>query len=126
MYSRIRQADASNGQAGVSVGDLTAWLDQELARNDDKSRSLAPEVWRVASSGLLPEGFAFDPGWPWLRLIGFGEDVTKESEEHRQREVLAREMGFADNASLERAKRFAALPESLIGRLKDFFAFQGA
>ena len=79
-----------------------------------------------ASSGLLPEGFAFDPGWPWLRLIGFGEDVTKKSEEHRQREVLAREMGFADNASLERAKRFAALPESLIGRLKDFFAFQGA
>jgi hypothetical protein len=48
MYSRIRQADESSGQAGVSVGDLTAWLDQELARNDDESRSLAPEVWRVA------------------------------------------------------------------------------
>jgi len=65
---------------------------------------------KEASRELLPEGFAFDSGWPWLRLIGFGEDVAKKSEEHRQREVLAREMGFADNASLERAKRFTALP----------------
>ena len=41
MYSRIRHS-------AVSVGDLTAWLDAELARNEEESRALAPEVWRVA------------------------------------------------------------------------------
>lgn len=41
MYRRIRQEP-------VSVGDLTAWLDDELATNEDESRALAPEVWRVA------------------------------------------------------------------------------
>ena len=65
---------------------------------------------RDASRDLLPEGFPFDSGWRWLSVIGFGEEVTKKSEEQRQREVVAREMGFADNASLERARRFAALP----------------
>ena len=41
MYRKI-------AQEAVSVGDLTAWLDQELAQNEDESRGLAPEVWRVA------------------------------------------------------------------------------
>jgi hypothetical protein len=41
MYRKI-------AQEAVSVGDLTAWLDQELAQNEDESRGLTPEVWRVA------------------------------------------------------------------------------
>ncbi|MGH9631309.1 MAG: DEAD/DEAH box helicase, partial [Bryobacteraceae bacterium] len=41
MYRRILQSP-------VSVGDLTAWLDHELGQNEDESRALAPEVWRVA------------------------------------------------------------------------------
>ena len=59
---------------------------------------------------LLPEGFAFDPGWPWLKAIGFGQDVVKKSEEERQKQAIAKEFGFSDSESLERAKRFAALP----------------
>jgi hypothetical protein len=63
-----------------------------------------------ASRELLPEGFPFDPGWLWLKAIQFGREVAKRSEEHRQKQAVARELGFADNESLERAKRFAALP----------------
>ena len=41
MYQRI-------AQGGVSVGDLTTWLDDLLNSDDELSRALLPEVWRVA------------------------------------------------------------------------------
>ena len=59
---------------------------------------------------LLPEGFPFDAGAAWLKAIGFGRNTAAKSEEQRQKEVVAKELGFRDQASLERAKRFAALP----------------
>jgi ATP-dependent helicase YprA (DUF1998 family) len=31
----------------ISVGDLTGWLDDQLEADNDLSRALAPEVWRV-------------------------------------------------------------------------------
>lgn len=40
MYQRLEQGP-------VSVGDLTAHLDDLLDRDDDLSRTLVPEVWRV-------------------------------------------------------------------------------
>jgi ATP-dependent helicase YprA (DUF1998 family) len=40
MYERIRQSP-------VSVGDLAGWLDDQLEADNDLSRALAPEVWRV-------------------------------------------------------------------------------
>ena len=63
-----------------------------------------------ASRSLLPEGFPFDPGQQWLKAIQFGEQAVKRSEEQRQKQAVAKELGFADDESLERAKRFAALP----------------
>jgi hypothetical protein len=63
-----------------------------------------------ASRDLLPEGFAFDPGWAWLRAVQFGASVFKKSEEQRQKDDFAKELGFADNSALRRAQRFAALP----------------
>jgi hypothetical protein len=59
---------------------------------------------------LLPDGFAFDPGWAWLKAIHFGVSVLKKSEEHRQKQDVAKELGFTDSESLERAQRFVALP----------------
>lgn len=59
---------------------------------------------------LLPEGFPFDAGSAWLKAIGFGGNAAAKSEEQRQREVVVKELGFRDQASLERAKRFASLP----------------
>jgi len=63
-----------------------------------------------ASRDLLPEGFAFDPGWPWLKAIRFGASLLKKSEEQRQKQDVAKDLGFTDAESLERAQRFGALP----------------
>jgi hypothetical protein len=63
-----------------------------------------------ASRDLLPEGFPFDPGWTWLKAIQFGASVLKKSEEQRKKDDVAKELGFADTGTLERAQRFAALP----------------
>lgn len=63
-----------------------------------------------ASRDALPEGFPFDPGQGWLKAVKWGENVIKRSEQQRQKETFARELGFSDLPSLERAKRFASLP----------------
>ena len=63
-----------------------------------------------ASRDLLPDGFAFDPGQRWLKAVKWGEEVIKRSEQQRQTEALAKKLGFADEGSLERARRFATLP----------------
>ena len=62
-----------------------------------------------ASQELLPEGFAFDAGWPWIKAISFGEESAKRVEERRRRHGMARELGFDDGGALEDAKRFAEL-----------------
>lgn len=64
-----------------------------------------------ASPELLPDGFSFDPGQRWLEAVEWGEEDIKRSEQQqRQKETFARELGFSDLSSLERARRFAALP----------------
>ena len=72
---------------------------------------------RDASAKSLPKGFPIDKGWEWLKAIRFGENESqkeqeraRQSEEFRQKAALAMELGFADDDSLERGKRFAALP----------------
>ena len=40
LYKKMRQG-------AVSVGDLNLWLDQLLDGDDELSRALIPEVWRV-------------------------------------------------------------------------------
>jgi hypothetical protein len=63
-----------------------------------------------ATRECLPDGFPFDPGWTWLQGIHFGEQLAKKSEEQLERQALAKQLGFSDEDTLERAKRFAALP----------------
>ncbi|MCC5972365.1 MAG: hypothetical protein JJU15_20725 [Pararhodobacter sp.] len=63
-----------------------------------------------ASRDALPDGFPFDPGQPWLKAVKWGEEVIKQSEQQQQKETFARELGFSDLSTLERAKRFASLP----------------
>ena len=64
-----------------------------------------------ASRGALPEGFPFDSGSKGLKAIQFGSEVERLSAQKREKEDVAKIAGFADASALERAKRFAALPE---------------
>lgn len=64
-----------------------------------------------ANSDKLPEGFAFDPGYEWIKKVQFGECNRQRAEENANRESTAKELGFSDAEALERAKKFAALPK---------------
>ena len=65
-----------------------------------------------ASRDELPEGFAFDSGWLWLKAVHFGEQERRRVEEHQEKQTVAKELGFTNSETLERAKEFAALPEA--------------
>ena len=58
---------------------------------------------------LLPDGFPFDPGWPWLAAIRFGVETEKRAEQLRRTQEIAVELGFPDEAALADARRFAGL-----------------
>jgi hypothetical protein len=62
-----------------------------------------------ASRELLPEGFPFDPGWPWLKAIDFGHEAIKTSEVYRQKQVGARELGFE---SVEEAQKWKTVKDA--------------
>lgn len=99
-----RNASYSSRTAASSLVHVlrsAAWVPQR-----DKSFVRPSE----ASRDALPEGFPFDPGQRWLKAVNWGEDVVKRSEQQRQKETFARELGFSDLSALERAKRFASLP----------------
>ena len=64
-----------------------------------------------ASRAALPEGFPFDSGSKGLKAIQFGSEAERLSAQKREKEDVAKIAGFSDANALERAKRFAALPE---------------
>jgi hypothetical protein len=63
-----------------------------------------------ANASELPEGFAFDKGDEWLKLVEFGLAPKKNKETAQLRSQLAKAIGFKDAESLQRAKRFGTLP----------------
>ncbi|MBL0225251.1 MAG: hypothetical protein IPQ16_06645 [Geobacteraceae bacterium] len=78
----------------------------------DNGQFVRPKDVSVKS---LPKGFPIDKGWDWLKDIGFCENELKKeqelarlSEESRQRESLAKELGFDDENTLARALRFVS------------------
>lgn len=93
-----------------------AWVPQREGQND-----LVVVTPRSARSNRLPEGFAFDSGWAWIKATEFGEarrqqerQITKEKLDQeakvRERAAMAKGFGFA---SLEEAEFFAGLPEEV-------------
>ena len=62
-----------------------------------------------ASRELLPNGFAFDPGWSWLEAIGFGGESARRDEERHRTSEEYRKLGFENDEALEDAKQFAKL-----------------
>lgn len=66
----------------------------------------------------LPSGFHIDTGWEWLDRIGFESYRRRAEQEESERTVdtvdeerRAKEAGFKDRESMERARRFSELPE---------------
>lgn len=79
-----------------------------------------------AVAELLPDGFAFDKGWRWLKGIGFAENnAIKEqervrlSQEKLQRESLAKGLGFDDDEALNDAQWFSKIDSAERQRIKD-------
>lgn len=70
-----------------------------------------------ASRDLLPNGFTFDPGWPWLKAIRFGEEGSSRDGEPRRTREEIRELGFKDVDAFNDAKRFAELPREIRQRI---------
>jgi hypothetical protein len=64
-----------------------------------------------ASSELLPEGFPFDLGNKGIRTIQFGAEADRRAADEHEKDTIAKRAGFTGADALERAKRFAALPE---------------
>lgn len=99
-----RNASAGSRQAASSLVHVlraAAWVPQ------GENSFVRPAE---ASRELLPAGFPFDLGQRWLKPVKWGEEIIKRSEQQRGKETSARELGFSDLLSLERARRFAALP----------------
>ena len=81
-----------------------AWIPQ---RNNEFVRPFE------ASRDLLPDGFPFDAGWPWLNAIQFGANTKKRAEQRQKTREIAEELGFCDETALTDGRRFAELaPET--------------
>ena len=73
----------------------------------------------------LPDGFLYDLGWEWLKAIEFGKENRERSAERQQKKKAARELGFKDDETLERAQQFAAFQiEDQLRLLAEFRARQ--
>ena len=58
---------------------------------------------------LLPPGFPYDQGKAWLKVIGFGEAVARQSAAAQARKSMAATLGFKDDAAFDDAKKFAEI-----------------
>ena len=63
-----------------------------------------------ASIDYLPEGFPYETGQEWLKVIEFGKKTKEHQEEHNQRNQQAKNFGF--NSS-EKAEKYAKLDQIL-------------
>lgn len=72
-----------------------------------------------ASDKRLPQGFPIDSGYRWLEALGFGADEKKRAGESAALAAKRTELGFRSEDELERARKFARLPEEDQRRILD-------
>ncbi len=81
---------------------------------------------REARPEQLPEGFAFDPGWAWVKATEFGSELreTETSVVHPavDREAKAKDLGFVSWDEAEEAKWFARLSEGERNEVREWHA----
>lgn len=71
------------------------------------------------SPEMLPEGFLFDPEWPWIKAIDFGTTTQERTKQYQQKLTVVRELGFESVAELEKwkeVKNLGILPEEVISQ----------
>lgn len=103
--SSARQADS---QLVCDLRDA-AWIPQQDGTKSEGIRFVHP---KDALQELLPTGFPFDAGQPWLKAIKFGETAVRRSIEVQQRDAAAKSLGFEDADAAERARRFSSMPKT--------------
>lgn len=73
----------------------------------DEDKFVTPDE---ADPRFLPDGFLFDPGNVFLEAVWFGNETKQQWEAYRRKGEVARQAGFQDAETLERAQKFAQLP----------------
>lgn len=118
MTSAVLQAKHQwNRSSGERVADSqlvyqlrdAAWVPQKDGAKSKDIRFVHP---KDALPELLPAGFPFDAGQPWLKAIKFGETAARRSIEALQKDVAAKSLGFEDADAVERARRFSSIPKT--------------
>ncbi|MDE0478107.1 MAG: hypothetical protein OXI13_00600 [Gammaproteobacteria bacterium] len=121
--SRLVWNTLSNLHLNESI--LKATFKKNLANNEHTANSrlvhqLKNSAWIPQNAGefvrppdaqkdLLPDGFAFDPGWDWLKAIDFGIETEERAEKLRRTREIAAELGISDLGALDDVRQFAAL-----------------
>ena len=90
----------------IAPSSLVLQLEQAQWIPQREGRFVRPSQ---ASRDLLPDGFAFDSGWPWLKALKFGDEIAERSKAQRQQRAFAKEFGFKDEDSLHDGQEFVAL-----------------
>lgn len=81
IYQKLRQAP-------ISLSDLTLWLDQHLDEDDELSRALIPEVWRVEPKSQT--GIAHGEERKWFLRVQIMRELTMGSRQSTGLEPLGR------------------------------------
>ncbi|MDE0168728.1 MAG: hypothetical protein OXS29_04335 [bacterium] len=105
-----------------------AWVPQE--HEPDGVTFVRP---REARPSWLPQGFAFDSGWAWLKAIEFGEEHREadrkiaqekldQAAKASERESMAKDLGFKNLELAEEAQWFAELPKGERNEIREQYA----
>ncbi|MAC32072.1 MAG: helicase [Haliea sp.] len=81
MYKKLREGP-------ISVSDLTLWLDQHLDQDDELSRALIPEVWRVEPKSQT--GLAHGQERKWFLRVQILRELTQGARQSTGLEPIGR------------------------------------
>ena len=96
-YRRSRRTEAHNGDS-LLVHQLRneKWVPQ---KEGDSISFVRP---CNASIDNLPEGFLYETGQEWLKVIEFGKKTKEHQEEHNQRNQQAKDFGYDSSDEAEK------------------------